>query len=284
MREFPVGGLIGKAYRFYRNLAFYRVGAHASSACYFIVLAVFPCLVLLLGLLRYTGLEVRSLIAMLEGVLPEALMPQAKQLVLSTYMATSGTLVSVSALTALWSASRGVYGLIRGLNAVYQVEETRGYLRTRLMSVAYTFAFLVLLVLNLILQVFGTAVFQALPQTDEPLIEFFAEAVDVRFLFLLLVQTALFAAIYKALPNCRNTWAQGLPGAVLASFGWMVFSNLFSLYVAYFPRYANVYGAVYTVALSMLWLYCCICIVFYGGALNRWLQDKGKPSFFKNVP
>lgn len=282
MGRFSFGGLIGRAYRLVRSLVFARVGVYASSACYFIALALFPSLVLLLGLLRYTGLEVRSLISMLEGVLPQALMPQAKQLVISTYMATSGTLVSVSALTALWSASRGVYGLIKGLNAAYRVEETRGYLRTRLMSVGYTFAFLVLLVLNLILQVFGAAIFQALPQTQEPLVEFFTEAVDVRILLLLLVQTGLFAAMYKALPNCENTWAQSLPGAVLASFGWLIFSNLFSLYVTYFPRYANIYGAVYTVALSMLWLYCCICIVFYGGALNRYLRERGY--LFKNIP
>ncbi len=282
MGSFSFGGLIGRAYRLVRSLVFARVGVYASSACYFIALALFPSLVLLLGLLRYTGLEVRSLISMLEGVLPQALMPQAKQLVINTYMATSGTLVSVSALTALWSASRGVYGLIKGLNAAYRVEETRGYLRTRLMSVGYTFAFLVLLVLNLILQVFGAAIFQALPQTQEPLVEFFTEAVDVRILLLLLVQTGLFAAMYKALPNCENTWAQSLPGAVLASFGWLIFSNLFSLYVTYFPRYANIYGAVYTVALSMLWLYCCICIVFYGGALNRYLRERGY--LFKNIP
>lgn len=282
MGRFSFGGLMGRAYRLARSLVFVRVGVYASSACYFIALALFPSLVLLLGLLRYTGLEVRSLIAMLEGVLPQALMPQAKQLVMNTYMATSGTLVSVSALTALWSASRGVYGLVKGLNAAYRVEETRGYLRTRLMSVGYTFAFLVLLVLNLILQVFGAAIFQALPQTQEPLVEFFTEAVDVRILLLLLVQTGLFAAMYKALPNCENTWAQSLPGAVLASFGWLIFSNLFSLYVTYFPRYANIYGAVYTVALSMLWLYCCICIVFYGGALNRHLRERGY--LFKNIP
>lgn len=276
-----MGGFLKKAYGFYKQLAFERVGVYASSACYFIVLSLFPCLVLLLSLLRYTGLEVRTLVSALEGVLPQALMPQAKQLVISTYMASNGTLVSLSALTALWSASRGVYGLLRGLNAAYQVEETRGYLHTRLMSVGYTFAFLILLVLNLIVQVFGAAIFQALPHTQEPLIEFLVEAVDVRFLFLLLVQTALFAAMYKALPNCNNTFRQGLPGAVLASFGWLVFSNLFSLYVVYFPRYANVYGAVYTVALSMLWLYCCICIVFYGGALNRYFQEKRY--FFKNI-
>jgi uncharacterized BrkB/YihY/UPF0761 family membrane protein len=31
---------------------------------------------------------------------------------------------------------------------------------------------------------------------------------------------------------------------------------------------------VYTLALSMLWLYFCLSILFYGGALNRLLMEK----------
>ena len=75
------------------------------------------------------------------------------------------------------------------------------------------------------------------------------------------------------LPNRRNRFADSLPGALLASIGWLVFSDLYSIYVEHFSNYANLYGSVYAVALSMLWLYCCISIVFYGGALNRYLMD-----------
>ncbi len=272
--EKPVGGLFGRIQQLIGHLVSMKVGLYAASACYFMVLSVFPLLVLLLGLLRYTGLEVQNLLSFLEGFLPQALMPRAKHLVLSTYMGTSGTLISVSALTALWSASRGIYGLLKGLNGVYGVREQRGYLHTRLLSVGYTFAFLLVLLLNLILQVFGRELLEALPYGEEPLIAFFCQAVDMRQLFLLITQTALFCAMYKSFPNGTYTWLQSLPGAVLASFGWLVFSNLFSVYVTYSPAYANVYGAVYTVALSLLWLYCCLCIVFYGGGLNRWLIQK----------
>ena len=48
------------------------------------------------------------------------------------------------------------------------------------------------------------------------------------------------------------------------------------IYVEHFASYANIYGSVYAVALSMLWLYCCISIVFYGGALNHYLMDHRK--------
>jgi membrane protein len=67
-----------------------------------------------------------------------------------------------------------------------------------------------------------------------------------------------------------------VPGALLASCGWQVFSQLYSIYVAHFSVYSNIYGSVYGVALSMLWLYCCISIVFYGGALNMYLMKNKK--------
>jgi membrane protein len=61
---------------------------------------------------------------------------------------------------------------------------------------------------------------------------------------------------------------------VLAALGWLGFSDAYSLYVAHFSGFANVYGSVYAVALAMLWLYCCISIVFYGGGLNRYLAER----------
>ena len=93
---------------------------------------------------------------------------------------------------------------------------------------------------------------------------------------MLLLQTGLFTAMFMALPNQRNTFRDSLPGAILASAGWLIFSNLYSVYVRHFAGYANIYGSVYMVALSMLWLYFCLSIVFYGGALNHYLQKQNE--------
>ena len=78
------------------------------------------------------------------------------------------------------------------------------------------------------------------------------------------------------LPNRKNSLSDSLPGALFSSIGWLVFSQLYSLYVDYFPSYSGIYGPIYGIALSMLWLYCCICILFYGGALNFLLMQKDK--------
>ena len=276
MKEFPKGGLLGKVLSVIHYITELKIPVYAAHAGYFIVLAVFPTLVLLLSLLRYTGLGVDTLTEILDGVIPSALMPAAKKLILNTYQSTSGTVVSISVLTALWSASRGIFGLLTGLNSIYDVSESRGYFYTRLVSVLYTFLFLLVLLLTLVLHVFGTTIVNMLPTAPNPLLDILTEVVDLRFFVLLGVQTVLFTAMYMVLPNKRNKLMDSLPGALLASIGWLVFSDLYSIYVEHFASYANIYGSVYAVALSMLWLYCCISIVFYGGALNHYLMDKRK--------
>ena len=253
-----------------------KIGIHAAGAGYFIVLSVFPLLVLVLALLRYTGLQVDTLTDLISAYLPDALIPSAKRLILSTYRNTSGAVVSLSAITGLWSASRGVYGLLTGLNAIYGVSESRGYLYTRGISVFYTFLFLLMLLATLVLNVFGATLLQSIHFDNLTLLQFLWELVDWRFVLMLLLQTGLFSAMFMALPNQRNSFRNSLPGAVLASLGWLIFSDLYSLYVENFSGYANIYGSVYAVALSMLWLYCCISIVFYGGALNQYLISREK--------
>lgn len=273
MRDFPKGGLVGRVIGLWQNIRILQIPLHAANTGFFLILSLFPALVLLLSIIRYTPLDVHSLLTFLEGIIPEALLPEAELLIVSTYENTTGALISFSAITALWSSSRGIYGLITGLNAIYQVAEHRSFLQVRLLSMLYTFAFLLVLLLTLVLHVFGTGLLELMAGSSIPFFRFLSGVVDLRFFLLVFLQTALFAAMFMALPNRKNSLNDSLPGAFLASIGWLVFSHIFSLYVENFPTYSRIYGSVYAVALSMLWLYCCISIVFYGGILNRILME-----------
>ena len=272
MRNFPKGGLIGKTVHACRSISKMRVPLYAANASFFLVLAVFPGLLLILSLMAYTGLEVEQLAESLQGILPKALLSFAEELILSTYDHLNVSVVSFTALTALWSASRGTYGLITGLNGIYGVSEDRGYFYTRSISVVYTFAFLLVLVLTLAVHVFGKGLYEILSRTSHPFFQFLLDHINMRFFLLLFLQTVIFTAMFMALPNRKNKFSDSLPGALLASSGWLVFSDLYSIYVERFAKLSNVFGSVYAVALSMLWLYFCISIVFYGGALNAFLM------------
>lgn len=274
MRQFPKGGILGRVAHAAQTVHQMHIPLHAGYTAYFLILSVFPALLLVLSMLRYTGLQVEALIELLRDFLPEALMGAVEELVYSTYLHSNGAVVGVAAITALWSASRGVYGLLQGLNAIYGVSENRSYFYTRAISVVYMFLFLLVLLLTLFLHVFGGTLLNMLTMVDNPVVIFLVDLIDFRFFLLLVLQSVIFTVMFMTLPNKRNRFLDSLPGGVLASLGWLVFSDLYSIYVENFSSYANIYGSVYAIALSMLWLYCCMSILFYGGALNRYLMDR----------
>lgn len=257
------------------SLARLDVPVYAANAAYFIILSAFPMVMLLLNILSYTTLSGGALLEILEQVIPEALMPPVSRLLNGMFASSSTTLVSVSALATLWASSRGVYGILVGLNRIYGVQEDRGYIFTRLLSLVYTFLFLLVLLLTLALHVFGQTILAQIPHTDSRAIQFVMEIISSRFLVLLVIQTAVFTAMFMFLPNRRNKLLTSLPGALLASLGWLLFSDVFSIYVSHFGNYSTIYGSLSAVAIAMLWLYTCMAIVFYGGALNKYLMDVG---------
>ncbi|MBQ9148472.1 MAG: YihY/virulence factor BrkB family protein [Oscillospiraceae bacterium] len=258
----------GRVVRLWRTVAAMEISLHGASASFFIILSVFPGLVLMLGLLRYLPLEAADLMELAADFLPEAIHEFTWQMIQQTDANTARVVLSVSALTALWSAGRGIYGLLKGLNSVYGVREERGWLRIRMVSAVYTLLFLLALLLTLTLHVFGGTVAALLESRG---IRGFG---GLRFIVLVLMQTFLFCAMYMFLPGRRNRFGESFPGAVCACLGWMGVSALYSVYVRHFSGMAAYFGSVYVVALAMLWLYVCVCIVYFGAALNRILAEK----------
>lgn len=272
MKRFLKNSPVGKTVERFRQIRSLHISTYAGYASFFIVLAVFPALILILGLLRYTALEPADLLELLEEFLPGALRSYAWNLIADCYGNTTGTVVSLSALAALWSAGKGIYGLMKGLNAVYGVTEHRGWLRTRLLCAVYMVLLLMALLLTLVLRVFGTTLVVYWQHRGGKLSWLATQLLGLRYFLLVTVQTVLFTAIFMYLPGRNNGFRESLPGALLGSFGWMTVSGGFSIYVEEFSGYTTTFGSMGAGVLAMLWLYFCVNILFYGGLLNRYLK------------
>ena len=271
--------LWARGWRLFRQVQRLDIPLYAANAGFFLVLSLFPALVLLLGLLQRAGLDAFALMDLISPLLPQALIPTLEPVILSASRHSSGMVMGLSAVTALWSTGRGIYSLRAGLNRMYRVKEDRGYLFTRILSAAYTFACLLTVVVTVLFQVFGSDLLQLLLARKSPFLGLLMPLLRLRFFLLLGLQTLFFALIYRFLPEESLPYRQQLPGALITALGWSGFSQLFSLYVHYFPKYANVYGSVYALALGMLWLYCCLSILFFGGAINFALWQKNQRKF-----
>jgi membrane protein len=85
----------------------------------------------------------------------------------------------------------------------------------------------------------------------------------------------LFLLIYKILPNAKQGWRDVLPGSILASVLLLAISQIFPLYLTFFPP--NQAYAVFGVFLVFtFWLYLLGFVLVLGAELNAFLQEPAR--------
>ena len=126
---------VKRFFYYYRTL---EVNVYAAYAAYFILLSVFPAIMLTIAILQYTSISAVELEILLKGLVPESLGGLVDAMVRELFAADSVAVLSVSAVTALWMSSKGVYSLHRGLNKVYNQGIRRNGLVVRLECALFT--------------------------------------------------------------------------------------------------------------------------------------------------
>lgn len=258
------------------------VGVTAASASFFLVLSIFPLSALVFSLLRYLPVGPEDLLHILANVLPQPLMPLVESLFNDLYSSNVIAVVSITAVVALWSASRGVYDLLNGVSRILGGEDRRGYFRRRLTAMLYTVFLIIAVLLTLGLQVFGQTILSMAAHWDVRVYRILSEVLRLHILFTIAFLALLFMLMYAFFPARHMALRDVVPGALAASLGWVAFSYLFSIYVNYGGG-SRFYGSMATALLSLLWLYICMSILFYGALLCRLLQQgRLNPRYVKN--
>ena len=268
--------MLTSAYRliraFTRKLRDDFISAFAAQAAFFIILSVFPFLMFLLTMLNFLPFSFAEFEAFVSDLFPSMIGSILLNILSEIRVQTSGTVISVTALAALWSASRGTLALVRGINAVYGPKETRNYFRLRAISVLYTLVFAVLLALSLVLLVFGNQVYHLIVSYVPLLGNTAFLILSMRPLLSMLLLTFFFLLLYMVIPVKHIRFLHALPGALLAAGGWLGFSFLFSYYIEHMSTLSRTYGSLTAVAVCMLWLYFCMYILFIGAEVNQVLS------------
>lgn len=248
------------------------ISAFAAQTAYFLILSVFPFLMFLLTMLNYLPISAEELLSLAENVFPGEIYNIVHNIVIELVTKASGTLVSITVISAIWSASKGTLTLSKGLNAVYQQKETRNGILLRIISALYTLAFAVLLIVTLVLLVFGNQIYQIVIAKLPILGDLVGLILSFRSLVTMAILTLFFLLLYIALPNRKSNIFRELPGAIITAGGWLGFSFLFSFYIDHMGNFSYTYGSVAALAICMLWLYFCMYILFIGAEINMVLS------------
>lgn len=244
------------------------ISAFSAMAAFFVIISFFPFIMLLLTLVHYLPITESNMLYTLTDIFPSSVNALIVRIVTEIYDKPSGTLVSVTAISALWSASRGILAIVTGLNSVYDINETRNGIKLRIIASIYTFIFAVMMIVTIVILVFGNRLYIGIENRLPILRDLALVIISIRTIAGLCILTVFFLLMYIFIPNRKTKLYKELPGALLSAAGWMGFSYLYSFYIDNMGNFSNTYGSLTAIVLFMLWFYICMYIMFIGGEVN----------------
>lgn len=239
-----------------------HVTVYAAQASFFVIISAVPFLSLLISI---AGLVIPADFTDFLTGIP---LPVFDAILHDLRNAPNVPLLSVSAVTTLWSASRGIAAIRNGLERVYRAGREQGFFVHRLKSLVSTLLFIALITAVVTLMLFGNSVSEwlrlrrmsdALLRLRTPL---FIAALCILF-------TGMYSSTARRSRHIRNGILPHLPGGIVSSVGWMLFSWGYSLYITHFPGASYIYGSLAAICLIMLWLYFCMIILLLGAEVNK---------------
>lgn len=251
-----------------------HVSLIAAGVAFYGVLAIFPAILALTSLwaLLFDPQQMIQQIETISHLLPEE---AASIITEQTNQAGEDAQVGISLaaiggiLLAVYSASKGMKGLMEGLNIVYDEEEQRGLIKetmTRLLltlgAIAMTLVTLgAVAAIPLILEAIG------LDNTLGTVIGL------GRWPLLLIMVMLALAVLYRYAPDrSKPHWQWASAGSALAVLVWIAGSVGFSLYVHNFGNYNETYGSLGAVIILLLWFWLSAFIVLMGAELNSEME------------
>lgn len=243
-----------------------NIMVYAAQAAYYLVVSSIPFIIILLSISQYfiplDRMEVLKL-------LPTSLSPNIKifleDIINDIFSKPIISLISVSAITTLWSASRGFASIERGIKVVYNIPKRKFFAADIAFSLVYTILFVIMLLLSLGVIVFGQTIISFL---NNHITWFSINITIFQYALFFIIIFLFFTLIYASFSSRKIPFKYHIPGAFFTGIGWGLFSYIFSIYINNFSNYSRIYGSLTAIVLLMLWLYSCMIIFLYGAEIN----------------
>ena len=282
-----------------------KMSVYSGYATLFIVTAVFPCIILIISIVNLIpGYSAKDVADILFQILPD--LGSIKDLVVSLMTdikdESGGLLASAAAVTTLWSASKGVMAIQKGLNQLDSEEsdseepvseakedKKRGLLakgvaiaKPILKRLLFTLMLIILIPALLIFEMLGdslasiicSAVKKANPDVLSSTLEHIDSFFHITSFVVILLALLVIMIIFAKLPEKGRSLKSQLPGALATGICWFLFTELFSFFIPRFYHASNLYGSLASLFLVLLWLRFIVMILFAGGVLNRTLEEE----------
>ena len=235
----------------------------SASIAYFTFLSLFP---LILGLFAIGGFFLKS--AELQGSLNNfltQLLPASSDFVtrnIDSLIRLRGTMGLASVIVLMWSASKMVGALSRGINKALGFNRPYAVYLSRLRNfgLTLTVSLLVLVAIALapILDVLAELELARVGSRWNTVIDLVSGHVAG-----FAMSAILIGAIYVLIPFQRLRWKELAPGIIVATCAIEIGKKLFVVYVSSASSYDSVYGSLSSIIVLLIWLYFYARVILY---------------------
>jgi membrane protein len=252
---------------FYSAIGQHRAVSIAGGVTFFVLLAIFPAIAALVSIYEIFSdpgtirSHVEDLSSFLPGGAIEIIGDQLGRVASGGKTTLGATFIFTLGLS-VWSANAGIKAVFDALNIVYDAHERRGLIKLNAISLAFTVAaLLVMLVAVATVVVLPVALNYAGLETTGGMILKVA-----RWPALYAIVVLALAFIYRFGPDReRARWHWITWGSATAALLWIAASILFSWYAANFGAYNKTYGSLGAAVGFMTWIWIS-CMVILAGA------------------
>jgi len=274
--QIPWTGWKDILWRTYQQINEDRLLAVAAGAVFYGLLALFPAITALVSIygLFAKASDISSHLSIMAGILPagafDIFQDQVNRLV-SKGDARLGFGFILGLGLALWSANSGMKAMMDALNVAYEEKEKRGFIKLNLVSLTFTVAAILtlLLAMGAVVVVPLVLAYIGLGGASEMLLRW------LRWPLLLAIIILGLAVLYRFGPSRREPRWQWLSmGSVLAAVTWLGSSALLSWYLANFANYDATYGSLGAAIGLMVWMWVSFIVILFGAELNSEIEHQ----------
>lgn len=247
--------------------------SRGAAIAYYTVTSLGPVLVIVVAIVGVVFGEDAArgaIAAQLSGLMGKQSADILQTAISSASGLSTGLIAGAIGLVTLLVTASGVFGEMQSaLNAIWKAAPTgttvSRLLRARAASLGLVATLGFLLLVSLVI----SAALAALARSVNAYLPFGALILSaINFLFSFALIAAMFAAIYKILPDKRLDWRDVLVGAVATALLFTVGKTLIGLYIGS-SAIASSYGAAGALIVVLLWIYYSAQIFLLGAEFTK---------------
>lgn len=247
-----------------------------GQLAFFMVMSLIPLAALLGAIASKLSISVDTLESLMKGTIPTGV----SNFIIDVINNKGPNFnIIVFFISAFILASNGPHSMIIASNEIYRLTP-RTFVRRRVKAIMMTFVMAGLFFILFLIPIFGDYIFEViLANINNRFVDLLNTTYQlIKYPLLIVILHFNIKLLYITAPDEKIKSKTTTKGAIFTTIGWIIASEIYSIYIGAFTNYDKFYGSISNIVILLIWLYIISYIFVLGMIINAgsYHQEKEK--------